>query len=416
MKHLPIMMLLPLIWMSISCGGGRKEAEKIPSRVSIVKGFEEGDSTYSIVDGVSGELIYCSGHNPIELDTVIQGNYIFIEGIITEEFCDRFIVCNPDENQLMIAYFMAWGDYLDQDDFDRLFNENPDNLLRTEYLDLDNRKIGIRLFNDKVVAWDLLGEKHGNYYLKWNLEESNIIADTVEISANEELIVMNNELYLFVTYKGDKRWWKHISSEDFKEIECPQQYILSKPRSVYTDNDILVIETSMTMFDTDCGYDIEIHISPDGQTKLLHINTDPFLAFSDMIEDIRNEYKGESMGDLVIRMDFYNEAESSAEEYAALYAFCLYNTDASAPEGVGLNLYDMFMKNPEKFDELHMTLGYLPQEQRRQITERLMDLLTFEYKAREDDQSLLSFEDFASKFPYFGKPEFEKIYDTIEAY
>ena len=144
-------MLLSLIWIGISCGGGRKDAEKVPSRVSIIKGFEEGDSTYSIVDGVSGELIYCSGHNPIELDTVIQGNYIFIEGIITEEFCDRFIVCNPDENQLMIAYFMAWGDYLDQDDFERLFNENPDNLLRTEYLDLDNRKIVIRLFNDKVV-------------------------------------------------------------------------------------------------------------------------------------------------------------------------------------------------------------------------------------------------------------------------
>lgn len=408
------MMLLPLIWMSISCGGGRKDAEKIPSRVSIVKGFEEGDSTYSIVDGVSGELIYCSGHNPIELDTVIQGNYIFIEGIITEEFCDRFIVCNPDENQLMIAYFMVWGDYLDQDDFDRLFNENPANLLRTEYLDLDNRKIGIRLFNDKVVARDLLGEKHGNYYLEWNLEESNIIADTVEISANEELIVMNNELYLIVAYKGDKRWWKHISSEDFKEIECPQQYILSKPRSVYTDNDILVIETSMTMFDTDCGYDIEIHISPDGQTKLLHINTDPFLAFSDMIEDIRNDYPGENLCDLVLRMDFYNEAESSAQEYAALYAFCLYNTYEYAWEGFELLLYDMFVKYPEKFDDLHMNLKYLPDNQRQKILKRIMDMLTFEYELRAETSSPPSFRQFVSMFPYFDKPEFEKIYFNPE--
>lgn len=416
MKHLSIMMLLPLIWMSISCGGGRKDAEKIPSRVSIVKGFEEGDSTYSIADGVSGELIYCSGHNPIELDTVIQGNYIFIEGIITEEFCDRFIVCNPDENQLMIAYFMAWGDYLDQDDFDRLFNENPDNLLRTEYLDLDNRKIGIRLFNDKVVAWDLLGEKHGNYYLKWNLEESNVIADTVEISANEELIVMNNELYLFVTYKGDKRWWKHISSEDFKEIECPQQYILSKPRSVYTDNDILVIETSMTMFDTDCGYDIEILISPDGQMKLRHIETDSFLTFSDMIEDIRNDYEGESLCDLVFGMDFYKEAESSAQEYAALYAFYLYNTYEYAWEGVGGYLYDMFIRYPDKFEELHMTLAYLPDDQRETILDRLTYSLIFECKASADASSQPSFEHFASMFPYLDTPQVEKFFDSVNPY
>lgn len=410
------MMLLSLIWIGISCGGGRKDAEKVPSRVSIIKGFEEGDSTYSIVDGVSGELIYCSGHNPIELDTVIQGNYIFIEGIITEEFCDRFIVCNPDENQLMIAYFMAWGDYLDQDDFERLFNENPDNLLRTEYLDLDNRKIVIRLFNDKVVAWDLLGEKHGNYYLEWNLEESNIIADTVKISANEELIVMNNELYLFVTYKGDKRWWKHISSEDFKEIECPQQYILSKPRSVYTDNDILVIETSMTMFDTDCGYDIEILISPDGQMKLRHIETDSFLTFSDMIEDIRNDYEGESLCDLVFGMDFYKEAESSAEEYAALYAFYLYNTYEYAWEGVGGYIYEMFIQYPAKFDELHMTLTYLSDDQRETILDRLIYSLIFECKASADASSQPSFEHFASMFPYLDTPQVEKFFDSVNPY
>ena len=409
-------MLLSLIWIGISCGGGRKDAEKVPSRVSIIKGFEEGDSTYSIVDGVSGELIYCSGHNPIELDTVIQGNYIFIEGIITEEFCDRFIVCNPDENQLMIAYFMAWGDYLDQDDFERLFNENPDNLLRTEYLDLDNRKIVIRLFNDKVVAWDLLGEKHGNYYLEWNLEESNIIADTVKISANEELIVMNNELYLFVTYKGDKRWWKHISSEDFKEIECPQQYILSKPRSVYTDNDILVIETSMTMFDTDCGYDIEILISPDGQMKLRHIETDSFLTFSDMIEDIRNDYEGESLCDLVFGMDFYKEAESSAEEYAALYAFYLYNTYEYAWEGVGGYIYEMFIQYPAKFDELHMTLTYLSDDQRETILDRLIYSLIFECKASADASSQPSFEHFASMFPYLDTPQVEKFFDSVNPY
>ena len=101
------MMLLSLIWIGISCGGGRKDAEKVPSRVSIIKGFEEGDSTYSIADGISGEFIYHAGHNPLELDTVIQKNHIFIERLITEEWSDRIIVCNPDDSLLMVAYLMA---------------------------------------------------------------------------------------------------------------------------------------------------------------------------------------------------------------------------------------------------------------------------------------------------------------------
>ena len=57
-------MLLSLIWMGISYGGGRKDA----------------------------------GHNPLDLDNVIQENHIFIEGRITKEWSDRIIVCNPDDS------------------------------------------------------------------------------------------------------------------------------------------------------------------------------------------------------------------------------------------------------------------------------------------------------------------------------
>ena len=67
-------MLLSLIWMGISYGGGRKDA----------------------------------GHNPLDLDNVIQENHIFIEGLITKEWSDRIIVCNPDDSLLLVAYLMAW--------------------------------------------------------------------------------------------------------------------------------------------------------------------------------------------------------------------------------------------------------------------------------------------------------------------
>lgn len=411
------MMLLSLIWIGISCGGGRKDAEKVPSRVSIIKGFEEGDSTYSIADGISGEFIYHAGHNPLELDTVIQKNHIFIERLITEEWSDRIIVCNPDDSLLMVAYLMAWDmAHLDRGERERLYKETRDWLFHTEYLDLEKRKIGIRLFNDKVITLDLHGEQHGNYYVEWSLEESKVVADTVRISEDEELIVMNNELRLYVRYKGEPLFDRDISSDNFKGIDRPEQYILAEPRSLHSDNDMLVISGSMTMFDTDCGYDIEILISPDGQMKLRHIETDSFLTFSDMIEDIRNDYEGESLCDLVFGMDFYKEAESSAQEYAALYAFYLYNSYEYAWEGVGGYIYEMLIQYPSKFDELHMTLTYLSDDQREKILDRLIYSLIFECKASADASSQPSFEHFASMFPYLDTPQVEKFFDSVNPY
>lgn len=241
---------------------------------------------------------------------------------------------------------------------------------------------------------EVSGEQYGNYNLEWRLEDK--------------------ELRLDVSYEGKAILKKTVSHKDFPDIDSPEQYILAEPRSVHADNDILVISTNMTMPDTDCGYDVEILISADGQVRIRHIDIDSYLAFSDMIEDIRNDYQGESLCDLVLRMDFYNEAESSSEEYAALYAFCLYNTYEYAWEGFGLQLYDMFTKYPEKFDDLHMTLRYLPDNQRQKILKRIMDMLTFEYEFRSETSSLPSFKQFVSIFPYFDKPELEKIYFNPE--
>ena len=266
------------------------------------------------------------------------------------------------------------------------------------------------------VTIEVNGEQYGNYHVEWSLEESKTVADTVQISDDEETIIMNNDLRLNIRYKGETVYHGAISSKDFKGIESPERYILAKPRSVHSDNDILVISTSMTMFDTDCGYDVEFLVSPDGQVKMRRIDIDSFMAFSDMIEDVRNDYKGESLCDLALGMDFYKEAESPAQEYAALYAFYLYNTYEDAWEGVGAYIYDMFVQYPAKFDELHMTLRYLPDDQREKILERLMYSLAFECKARAEVSSQPSFKHFASMFPYFGAPEYEKLYDTVNAY
>lgn len=247
---------------------------------------------------------------------------------------------------------------------------------------------------------EISGEQYGNYCAEWCLKDSKGRA--------------GKELWLDVSYKGKKIFQKAVSHKDFPDIDSPEQYILAEPRSAHADNDILVIPTDMTIPDTDCGYDIEILISPDGKMRLRYIDIDSYLAFSDMIEDIRNDYPGENLCDLVLRMDFYNEAESSAQEYAALYAFCLYNTYEYAWEGFELLLYDMFVKYPEKFDDLHMNLKYLPDNQRQKILKRIMDMLTFEYEFRAETSSPPSFRQFVSIFPYFDKPEFEKIYFNPE--
>lgn len=208
---------------------------------------------------------------------------------------------------------------------------------------------------------EISGEQYGNYCAEWCLKDSKGRA--------------GKELWLDVSYKGKAIFRKAVNYKDFPDIDSPEQYILTEPRSVHTDN---------------------------------------ALAFSDMIEDIRNDYPGENLCDLVLRMDFYNEAESSAQEYAALYAFCLYNNYEYAWEGFELLLYDMFVKYPEKFDDIHMTLRYLPDNQRQKILKRIMDMLTFEYGFRAETSSLPSFRQFVSMFPYFDKPEFEKIYFNPE--
>lgn len=95
----------------------------------------------------------------------------------------------------------------------------------------------------------------------------------------------------------------------------------------------------------------------------------------DMIYDFKNQYEGERLSNLALTMDFYDEPSSSAQDYALLLAFCLYNTDASAWESVAWRLYETFVRYPEKLD-VHMCLRVLNDTQRKRILAVLMELLS----------------------------------------
>ena len=78
------MFVFSLIFLSCS--------QDVSERYKICKGFWDYDTTYFIVDTIKDSIIYFSGHNPIRNDTIIKGNHIFIEDVITEECSDRMFV------------------------------------------------------------------------------------------------------------------------------------------------------------------------------------------------------------------------------------------------------------------------------------------------------------------------------------
>lgn len=122
-KNLHILLALVVLSVCFTCiWGMRYEGDK-SSRVRIIRGFDY-DSTFFLVDGVSGELIYDAGHNMLKLDTIIAGNHVFIENISTEECSDRIVVRNPDDSLLMRAYNLGWCFGLDERDWEILVMNN----------------------------------------------------------------------------------------------------------------------------------------------------------------------------------------------------------------------------------------------------------------------------------------------------
>ena len=381
-KNLHILLALLVLTVCFTCAWGIRYVGDGSARVRIIRGFDY-DSTFFLVDGVSGELIYDAGHNMLKLDTIIAGNHVFIETVSTEECSDWIVVCNPDDSLLMRAYNLGWCFRLDDHDWGNLM-KGTDKPFRVESLDVENRRVGVRFFNDSTAVLDLHGEICGNYYVECHVDQTDVVADTVRISPEEEILVMNNSISMEICYKGHRILEKTIWPYSFKGIDTPEMYILAPTGKVWfeVENDVLVASTGMYMFDTDCGYDIEIRVSSDGKVKMMHIVSEQFLAFSDMIYDFKNQYEGERLSNLALTMDFYDEPSSSAQEYALFLAFCLYNTDAGAWEYAARNLYEMFVRYPEKFDELHMCLRVLNDTQRKKVKEVMMELLSPELSDR----------------------------------
>lgn len=122
-------------------------------QVMILAGFDY-DSTYRIADTRSNKIIYDGGHNKIQLDTIIGGNYVFIEDLITEECSDRIIVYNPQKKILLRAYNLGWCFNFQKEEKDQLLS-GIDKPYVIDNLSLKYKQVTIRFFNDSTAFLQL---------------------------------------------------------------------------------------------------------------------------------------------------------------------------------------------------------------------------------------------------------------------
>ena len=224
------------------------------------------------MDTATDSLIYDGGYNPITLDTVISGTYIFYEHIISEEFFAWLVTYNPDKDILARAHLNLKKGFEEQD-WERLTSLRNEDLYEIESLDFANRTISVRLLNGSLETLNLKGEKYGNYWVDYNVYPNTMVADTLILSPTDTIITMNNSIHGKVFYKGKFIAEPYITSKSFKGIDNPEIYILAPTDKVWfeTEGDELVANTGMFMNDTDCGYWTEIRIDSTGRTSLSYI-------------------------------------------------------------------------------------------------------------------------------------------------
>ena len=244
--------------------GGHNDRED--SRFKILVGEDKEGATYAIMDTAADRLIYDGGHNTITLDTVINGTYIFHEDILTEETFWWLVTYNPDDDLLTRA-FLDWSNGFKEEDWESLKSRGGGKLYEIESLDIANRTISVRLLNGSLETLDLKGEKYGNYWVDYDVYPNTIIT-------------MNNSIHGKVYYKGKFIAEPYITSRSFKGIPDPEIYILAPTGKVRfkTEGDDLVANTAMCMFDSDCGYEVEIRIDSTGQTSLSYVETEPLTS------------------------------------------------------------------------------------------------------------------------------------------
>ena len=124
--------------------------------IKVCKGYDY-DSTYYIINDSTNDTLYFGGHNIIKEDTLIDDNIIFVEDITTEECSDRIIIYDSRRGRLFIAYNMAWLDYLRKEDLDKLL-KGMSKPYAIKDLDITNRELHIRFFNDSLVLLKMVEE------------------------------------------------------------------------------------------------------------------------------------------------------------------------------------------------------------------------------------------------------------------
>ena len=244
----------------------------INSRFEIIVSEDLEGEMYSIMDTATDSLIYDGGYNPITLDTIINGTYIFYEHNISEEFFAWLVTYNPDEDILLRAH-LNLGKGFDEQDWERVISLRNEDLYEIESLDIANRTISVRLLNGSLETLNLKGEKYGNYWVNYNVYPNTMVADTLILSPTDTIITMNNSIHGKVYYKGKFISEPNITSKSFKGIQNPEIYILAPTNTVWfkTEEDELVANTGMYMNDTDCGYWVEIRIDSIGNRSLSYI-------------------------------------------------------------------------------------------------------------------------------------------------
>ena len=245
------------------------------SRFEIIVSEDLEGEMYYIMDTATDSLIYDGGYNPITLDTVISGTYIFYEHIISEEFFAWLVTYNPDKDILTRAHLNLEKGFEEQD-WERLTSLRNEDLYEIESLDIANRTISVRLLNGSLETLNLKGEKYGNYWVDYNVYPNTMVADTLILSPTDTIITMNNSIHGKVYYKGKFIAEPYITSKSFKGIDNPEIYILAPTNTVWfkTEEDDLVANTGMYMHDTDCGYWVEIRIDSTGNRSLSYIEED----------------------------------------------------------------------------------------------------------------------------------------------
>lgn len=279
-------------------------------------------------------------------------------------------------------------------------------------LDIENRRVDVRFFNDSTATLELQGETYGKYYVEYRVSQTDLIADTVRISPEEEIVVRNNHVSLKVLYEGRTIYDGVIWPGNFKGIDNPEKYILAPTDKVWFEvsGDVLKVSTGMYMYDTDCGYETEITITPDGDMFFWYMENELLLGFDQYMDLVRSQVPLTELGYRTVIMDFYKEKSSSPEEYALLFYHYLEDKDESASEGVAYKVYEMLTMYPEKIKELDAYLNSLSRDHVGYIKKKIAANLAFEHYARFAGSEKMSVDDFVSTFPYFNEPYYIEIY------